>query len=139
MHAPLTTRPSTVSRAAPTRNPEYGVYENSLAGPVFGALVPAQMERNFVVRLPSKHDLMRSSCCSTDNVQDLIAAAILSLAARSLQSCLFPQLYHLALGGYGERYCSTIHRGQRLPYHLLLDRMQAGTSAYWSLVPLREL
>ena len=32
MFAPLIIRPSTVSRAAPTRNFEYGEYENSLAG-----------------------------------------------------------------------------------------------------------
>ena len=35
MFAPLITRPSVVSRAAPTRNFEYGEYENSFAGPAF--------------------------------------------------------------------------------------------------------
>ena len=34
-HAPLMTRPSKVRRAAPTRNSEYGEYENFLAGPTF--------------------------------------------------------------------------------------------------------
>jgi len=42
MHAPLITRSSTVSRAAPTRNFEYGEYENSLARHVFSS--PPQTE-----------------------------------------------------------------------------------------------
>ena len=35
MFVPLITRPSVVSRAAPTRNFEYGEYENALAGSIF--------------------------------------------------------------------------------------------------------
>ena len=39
---------------------------------------------------PSKQDLIRSSFCSSDNAQKLVAATILSLAARSLSDFIFP-------------------------------------------------
>lgn len=80
MHAPFTTRPSKVSKAAPTRNLEYGVYENSFAD--------CGSDRKLESRgtpdgLPSKQDFIRSSCCPTDNIQDLdVTAAILSLNAQ---------------------------------------------------------
>jgi len=56
----------------------------------------AQIEDNDVHKLPSKQDLMRSSCCSVDNGHVLVVAAILSFAAvsddRSLYGVCFPRL-----------------------------------------------
>ena len=40
-------------------------------------LVPTQTRTDTETGIPSKQDLTRSSCCSPDKVQDLIAAAIL--------------------------------------------------------------
>ena len=86
------TRLSTVSRAAPTRNFEYEEYENSLAAPCVLPSAPAQTESDVAARLPSKQGLIRSSCYSADNfiVQDMVAAAIISLAAQSTQACCKP-------------------------------------------------
>jgi len=78
MFVPLITLPSAVSRAAPTRNFEYGEYENSLAGLMFSFGSYGRYRRT---RLPSKQDLARRSCCSADNAQVLVAADILSLVA----------------------------------------------------------
>jgi len=88
MFAPLIIWPSTVRRAAPTRNFEYGEYENSLAKLVFTVSVLAQMEIDVATRVPSKQDWMSCSCCSTVKVKDLVGAAILSCTSRSVEDYL---------------------------------------------------
>jgi len=59
MFVPLITRPSVVSRAAPTRNFEYGEYENPFARPVFSSgPYGRQRRRQFTFETGSDEELL---------------------------------------------------------------------------------